>query len=220
MLLQRRTFLISVLGLFSCRPKKNLPTPDEKVPFLELVTPSEAIQNDEIDIKWQQTNVQAIDLYYSETLDGTLNVIAIDIKTTLEKYKWVVPSNLPQNVYIWAVNTTQAIKINKKLTIKPSFVIDLTQNAALNQEKAFKFFESSVGAFYLIYLNKNQFAAIDSYCTHAGCQVDYTDSAAFVCPCHGSRFNKQGDVVSGPATTNLLKYQTKVINNNILVYHV
>ena len=87
MLLQRRTFLFGVLGLFSCKPKKNLPTPDEKVSFLELVIPAEAIQNDEIDIKWQQTNVQAIDLYYGETLDGTLNIIAIDINTSLEKYK-------------------------------------------------------------------------------------------------------------------------------------
>lgn len=219
MLLQRRTFILSVLGLLSCRPKKSVPAPDEKVPSLEVDTPTEAIENDEIEIKWQHKHLQVLDLYYSETLDGTLHTIATNISATMAAYKWMVPPNLPQNIYVWLISTSQSIKIHKKITIKPSFVVDLTKNATLNQAKGFKFFESSIGAFYLIYLDKNQFAAVDTYCTHSGCQVDYSDSSAFVCPCHGSRFNKQGEVVNGPATTNLLKYQTKVINNNILVYH-
>jgi cytochrome b6-f complex iron-sulfur subunit len=41
---------------------------------------------------------------------------------------------------------------------------------------------------------------ISATCTHLGCTVDWnTDARAFVCPCHGSRFDPLGQVVDGPA---------------------
>ncbi|PTL79605.1 ubiquinol-cytochrome c reductase iron-sulfur subunit [Vitiosangium sp. GDMCC 1.1324] len=44
------------------------------------------------------------------------------------------------------------------------------------------------------------YSAVDSICTHAGCAVGY-DSAAqdLLCPCHDSRFTKDGTVTQGPA---------------------
>ncbi len=40
--------------------------------------------------------------------------------------------------------------------------------------------------------------AISKTCTHLGCLVALTDSG-FQCPCHGSKYNRQGKVVAGPA---------------------
>jgi cytochrome b6-f complex iron-sulfur subunit len=40
--------------------------------------------------------------------------------------------------------------------------------------------------------------AIDATCTHLGC-TPRLDAEGFVCPCHGSRFDRDGQVTSGPA---------------------
>lgn len=44
--------------------------------------------------------------------------------------------------------------------------------------------------------------AISSVCTHLGCIVALTDTG-FQCPCHGSKYNRDGKVIAGPAPRNL-----------------
>lgn len=50
-----------------------------------------------------------------------------------------------------------------------------------------------------------KFLAFDAVCPHAGCTVEYDESAALlVCPCHGSQFSAAtGAVEVGPASTGL-----------------
>jgi thiosulfate dehydrogenase [quinone] large subunit len=50
-----------------------------------------------------------------------------------------------------------------------------------------------------------KFVAFDAVCPHAGCTVQYDQSATLlVCPCHGSQFNAAtGAVETGPAPTGL-----------------
>lgn len=44
------------------------------------------------------------------------------------------------------------------------------------------------------------FRALSSVCTHLGCITRYRpDEKIIACPCHGSRFNLDGDVIAGPA---------------------
>ena len=45
-------------------------------------------------------------------------------------------------------------------------------------------------------------AAISLVCTHLGCIVK-RDGNDFACPCHGSLFDEQGDIVAGPAPRGL-----------------
>jgi cytochrome b6-f complex iron-sulfur subunit len=44
--------------------------------------------------------------------------------------------------------------------------------------------------------------AVSAICTHLGCVIEKSDEG-FQCPCHGSCYNDQGEVVSGAATKDL-----------------
>jgi cytochrome b6-f complex iron-sulfur subunit len=45
--------------------------------------------------------------------------------------------------------------------------------------------------------------ALDAVCPHLGCLVEIGEDNGFVCPCHDSRFDAGGQVLSGPATKSL-----------------
>jgi cytochrome b6-f complex iron-sulfur subunit len=49
------------------------------------------------------------------------------------------------------------------------------------------------------------FYAISSVCTHLGCNVKH-GARGFGCPCHGSEFDENGQVVQGPAPKALAWY--------------
>ena len=54
-------------------------------------------------------------------------------------------------------------------------------------------------------------AAISILCTHVCCQCQYDNSTTdLYCPCHGSVFDQNGNVLRGPAATNLPSVQLKV----------
>jgi cytochrome b6-f complex iron-sulfur subunit len=63
--------------------------------------------------------------------------------------------------------------------------------------------------------NKGNFIAIYDVCTHAGCTIQFDGTNQFPCPCHGSLFDENGNVVNGPAITPLKKY-TATLNGTIL----
>lgn len=56
------------------------------------------------------------------------------------------------------------------------------------------------GRFYLVRLDNGGFLAVYRRCTHLGCAVPFDQaSGQFVCPCHGSVFTNEGDVLNQPA---------------------
>jgi cytochrome b6-f complex iron-sulfur subunit len=59
-------------------------------------------------------------------------------------------------------------------------------------------------------------AAISTTCTHLGCIVSISDTG-FACPCHGSRYDQDGNVTGGPAPRPLAWYQVMVAPNGELV---
>jgi menaquinol-cytochrome c reductase iron-sulfur subunit len=62
-----------------------------------------------------------------------------------------------------------------------------------------------------VILNNNSITAFSPLCTHLGCAYGWQAAqAAFVCPCHGSKFAADGKVVSGPARRPLDQYDVKV----------
>ena len=56
------------------------------------------------------------------------------------------------------------------------------------------------GRFYLVRLEDGGLLAIYRRCTHLGCAVPYDQATGqFVCPCHGSAFTADGEVLNAPA---------------------
>jgi Rieske Fe-S protein len=68
--------------------------------------------------------------------------------------------------------------------------------------------ESVAGLFLLSRPSANVFMAVEAVCTHEGCTVNSADGDVYVCPCHGSRYTRTGQVVSGPARASLRQYNT------------
>lgn len=60
--------------------------------------------------------------------------------------------------------------------------------------------------------------AISATCTHLGCIVTWDDKQQiFKCPCHGGRYNPEGQVISGPPPAPLRRHKTKIEDGRILL---
>ena len=55
----------------------------------------------------------------------------------------------------------------------------------------------------LLFRDRAGMYAISLVCTHLACVVTYDEQKGFECPCHGSKFTKDGKVTQGPAPTAL-----------------
>lgn len=52
--------------------------------------------------------------------------------------------------------------------------------------------------------NKGVLHIVDTTCTHVGCELNWNNAEkTWDCPCHGSRFTVEGDIVEGPAVHKL-----------------
>ena len=56
-------------------------------------------------------------------------------------------------------------------------------------------------------IEQASFIVLSAVCTHMGCIVNYSPAQADIeCPCHGARFQLDGAVKLGPASSPLKKY--------------
>ncbi|SEJ56832.1 thiosulfate dehydrogenase [quinone] large subunit [Cyclobacterium xiamenense] len=93
--------------------------------------------------------------------------------------------------------------------------IDLDRNEAL----------ASSGGWLLItqarvlVVNVNgQFNALTSVCTHSQCDRNWSyGNEVFTCSCHGSRFDTNGQVVNGPASSPLRSYGVSRDGDNLTI---
>ena len=58
---------------------------------------------------------------------------------------------------------------------------------------------------YVRTLPDGRFSAVSTRCMHRGCQVEPTVDR-FVCPCHGSEYTFEGEVLKGPTEHPLVRY--------------
>ena len=75
--------------------------------------------------------------------------------------------------------------------------------------------------YYNIGLKKEangSYTALLLKCTHADNQLVPVGNNGFKCDLHGSTFNNEGQVTTGPAERPLKKYPTEVISNQIIIH--
>jgi cytochrome b6-f complex iron-sulfur subunit len=73
------------------------------------------------------------------------------------------------------------------------------------------------GKFYIIN-NEDGALAIYWKCVHLGCTVPWNeDNDQFICPCHGSVYNRVGERVAGPAPRPLDLFPMTVDGSNVIV---
>ena len=72
---------------------------------------------------------------------------------------------------------------------------------------------------YVLALASGQFAALSPICTHLGCTVE-TSGQRLVCPCHGSTYDREGNVLQGPAERPLRRFPSRLTSDGLLVIDV
>jgi menaquinol-cytochrome c reductase iron-sulfur subunit len=66
--------------------------------------------------------------------------------------------------------------------------------------------------------SQTEFIAFSVNCTHLGCPVRWlADAELFMCPCHGGVYYKDGTVAAGPPPHPLIRYQVRVVNDEVQI---
>jgi cytochrome b6-f complex iron-sulfur subunit len=74
------------------------------------------------------------------------------------------------------------------------------------------------GRFYLVRLADGGFLALYRKCTHLGCAVPWEPAEGrFVCPCHASAFESDGQVLNPPAPRPLDRFAVAIVDGVVKV---
>jgi Rieske Fe-S protein len=67
-------------------------------------------------------------------------------------------------------------------------------------------------------INRREFLALYQVCPHLGCLVPYIASEKrFICPCHGSTYERNSQYVRGPAPRSMDQFRVMVANDTAVV---
>lgn len=104
---------------------------------------------------------------------------------------------------LWRFLTPKGVK---KPTLLQVAIVDIPVGAALvfRQERV------------AVMREGDSFIAISLVCTHLGCTVSVTPEG-MVCPCHGSRFDRMGKVLTGPADRPLMRLAVELHGTDLAV---
>lgn len=88
-------------------------------------------------------------------------------------------------------------------------IIDIGPLAELPEAGSMPLHQSR-GRFWLVNSGEG-LLAISHTCSHLECLFDWDrEAGCFICPCHGSRFDRLGRVLTGPATKGLDRFPLRI----------
>ncbi len=73
---------------------------------------------------------------------------------------------------------------------------------------------------FFVFRHGEKLAALSSYCTHRKCKLTAEPDRSFYCKCHGSTFDPDGNVTTGPAKRNLPELPSLVDEHGRLLVKV
>lgn len=65
--------------------------------------------------------------------------------------------------------------------------------------------------------NKDSYTALLMMCTHRSCELNI-GGHVYSCPCQGSEFDLEGNVLNGPAEDALKTFKTETDENNVYIF--
>ncbi|WP_337866098.1 Rieske (2Fe-2S) protein [Ignavibacterium sp.] len=109
-------------------------------------------------------------------------------------------------VYLWnrlTESVSASVRNKNQITVPDNFALGVT-----------------VTENFIVIKSKEQLKILSSKCTHLGCRITGSVNNIFTCPCHGSQFNVDGEVMSGPAMKQLkmLKFKIDKKKNQITIF--
>jgi len=107
--------------------------------------------------------------------------------------------------FIWLWNRSSGILSQGNQTKTIRIPTDFTNGVMFDED-------------FIITAPDNKLQVFSSRCTHLGCRIKNREGRLLVCPCHGSKFNTNGQPVEGPATKNLVSLKFKREKENLVVY--
>ncbi|MEE4242921.1 MAG: Rieske (2Fe-2S) protein [Desulfopila sp.] len=149
--------------------------------------------------------------------DSQTHLTAKDISPRRKLFRrlWALLGTLALIEFSWL---TGSILYARKDAVKKD-----TKEKFITAGKAEAFPPNSVtpipeGQFYLARLEDGSFLALSQTCTHLDCALPWdVNEQKFICPCHGSTFDIEGEVLTPPATRGLNSYPLYVENGIIRV---
>ena len=112
------------------------------------------------------------------------------------------------------LSTIQGTVVNNEVTI--ALVSSPIEN---KNTRALVMYNNGNGAILVEHNSGDTYNALSGICTHQNCIVSSFDESnnVFVCPCHNSKFDLNGNVKQGPASTKLRSYNTRVEGNSLII---
>jgi Rieske Fe-S protein len=112
-----------------------------------------------------------------------------------------------------------SLSIIQKTVVNNEIAIDIPSSPIVNKSTRALVKYNNGGSILVEHNPDDTYRAISGICTHQSCVVSGfdTNNDVFVCPCHGSRFDLNGNVVQGPAGSKLHQYITRVENNSLII---
>jgi cytochrome b6-f complex iron-sulfur subunit len=92
-----------------------------------------------------------------------------------------------------------------------------TAGSALANVDGAALVQSVAGVFLVARTGSSSFSVIEATCTHEGTTINGINGDIYVCPGHGSRFNRSGQVVNGPARASLRQYSASFANDVLTI---
>ncbi|MBN1928657.1 MAG: Rieske (2Fe-2S) protein [Chlorobiaceae bacterium] len=102
----------------------------------------------------------------------------------------------------------------KKVTIVDELTVGKASEVPDGKGKIYQFNEDKV----IVVNSGGSLTAVSAICTHLGCLVNWVDAdKEYFCPCHGAKYTRDGQIVSGPQPLPLKQYKARIEGDSIIV---